>query len=131
MTIPLNKTQNTAYRVTGFMQTVQIDDKLDARFLMGIDINQKDVFGNTALHWAVHHGNLHNIKILMRHGSSLETSKGMNALFCAVLYNQIDVLSFFLEKGFDPSMEYNGLTLLKYAQRLKRTEMVDFLAHKE
>ena len=131
MTAPLQKTQNISSLMDGFMQTVQNNDKLDAGFLKGVDVNQKDYFGFTALHWAVYHSNLHNIKILLLHGSRLEASKGMNALFCAIFYDRINVLRYFIEKGFDPTMEYNGLTLQAYAQKLKRTDMITYLTTKQ
>jgi ankyrin repeat protein len=131
MTAPLQKTQNISSLMDGFMQTVQNNDDLDARFLKGVDVNQKDHFGFTALHWAVYHNNLHNIKILLLRGSRLEASRGMNALFCAIFYEKLDVLRYFIEKGFDPTMEYNGLTLQAYAQKLKRTEMLAYLRTKQ
>ena len=131
MTAPLNRIQSISYRMAGFVQTVQINDNLDARFLRGVDVNQKDYLGCTAMHWAVHHGNLYNIKVLLQHGSHLETSKGMNALFCAILYDRIGVLHYFIEKGFDLTMQYDGLTLQAYAQKLERTEMVAYLETKQ
>jgi len=128
MTAPLQKTKNSVSTIYSFIQTVQNNIDLDIRFLKGVNINQKDKFGFTAMYWAVYHSNLHNIKILLQFGSKLKVSKdGMNALFCAVFYNKMEVLRFFIEKGFEPSMKYNGLTLIEYAQKFKRTKMVAYL----
>jgi ankyrin repeat protein len=118
-------------QIKSFMQTVQENDTLQPQFLYGVDINQKDTMGCSAMYWAVYHSNLENIKILLSNGSWLETVKGVNALFCAVYYSKIEVLDYFLEKGFDPIMEYKGLTLPVYAKKLKRKSIMKLLKRRK
>jgi ankyrin repeat protein len=94
----------------------------------GVDVNKRDLFGFLALYWAIFHGNMHNVKLLLACGSTLDVSPNLSAPFCAVLYGQVEVLRFFIERGIDPSITQNGLTLLEYAARLERKEIVDYLA---
>jgi ankyrin repeat protein len=114
--------------ITDFMQTVQRDMDLQASLMGGVDVNKRDQFGFLALHWAIFHGNMHNVKLLLACGSTLDVSLNLSAPFCAVLYGQVEVLRFFIERGIDPSITQNGLTLLEYAARLERKEIVHYLA---
>ncbi len=99
--------------MTNFMQTVQCNMDLQPSMMGGVNVNQRDVFGFSALYWAIFHGNMHNVKVLLACGCTLEVSASMSAPFCAVFYGQLEVLHFFIERGIDTDITHNGLTLLE------------------
>ena len=53
--------------------------------MAGVDINQPDKYGNTALHLAVENGKLHVVRTLLAKGVNIDylNNKGENALFLA------------------------------------------------
>ena len=113
--------------ITDFMQTVQRDMDLEVSLMGGVDVNQRDVFGFSALYWAIFHGNMHNVKVLLACGCTLEVSASMSAPFCAVFYGQLEVLRFFIERGIDPNITRYGLTLLEFAKRLEHEDIFAYL----
>ena len=134
MTAPLNPIQHIAKEqdlITDFMQTVQLDYALDRSLMRWADVHQKDMSGYTALYWAIYHNNMYNLKLLLDHGSTLEVSATLNALFCAVASDNVEALAYFIDKGIDIDIKKNGRTLLEYATGLKRTEIIEYLKKME
>ena len=109
--------------VTDFMQTVQLNYDLDYRYMRGTDVHQKDSFGNTALYWAIYHHNMHNFLLLLEYGATLDVSQRVKAPFCAVLFDNLEVLNCLIGKGIDIMMEQQGETLMEYAMRLGSREV--------
>lgn len=109
--------------VTDFMQTVQLNYDLDYRYMRGTDVHQKDRGGNTALYWAIYHHNMHNFLLLLEYGATLDVSQRVKAPFCAVLFDNLEVVIYLIGKGIDIMMEQQGETLLEYALRLGSREV--------
>ena len=107
----------------GFMETVKLNFNLEIKYMPWANVKQTDESGYTALYWAIRHGNLHNVKVLLAYGSTLQVSPALTAPFCAVAYDQLGVLRYFLEKGLDPDIRNNGETLLAFACKLGRTQI--------
>lgn len=112
--------------ITDLMQTVQLNYDLNYRYMRGTDIHQKDAFGNTALYWAIYHHNMHNVILLLEHGATLEVSAGLKAPFCAVNFDNIEVLSYLIDKGIDIMMEHQGEPLYAYANRVGSREIKSY-----
>ncbi len=135
MTAPLKKiifTQIQNPIVADFMQTVQRNYALGRYLMPWADVNQKDAFGFTALYWAISHHNMYNLKLLMEHGSTLEVTSNMNALFYAIDCDNLEALKYFIEKGVDKNITRvsptgERYTLLEHAIRLKRKVISEYL----
>ena len=137
MTAPLTyskaqKTNVTPSPLAGFIDTVQMNQNLEASFMRYTDVNQKDSHGFTALYWAVSHHNMHNVELLMYFGATLEVSHNTNALFYAVECDNLEALKYFIEKGIDKNITRTSstgktYTLLAHAQRLKREAISEYL----
>jgi len=130
MTAPLNPIRNITRGqnlIMDFMQTVQLDHTLDSSLMRWADVHQEDTSGYTALYWAISHNNMHNIQLLLDHGCTLKVSATLNAPFCAVACNNLDVLAYFIDKGIDINIKKNDRTLLEFATGLRRTEIVEYL----
>jgi hypothetical protein len=112
--------------VTDFMQTVQLNYDLNDRYMRGTDTHQTDGLGHTALYWAIYHHNMHNVILLLEHGATLNVSDHMKAPFCAVNFDNLEVLIYLIEKGIDIMMEYQGETLFAYVNRLGSREMKSY-----
>ncbi len=118
--------------ITGFIDTVQMNQNLKASFMCYIDVNQKDSYGFTALYWAVSHHNMHNVELLMYFGSTLEVTNGTNALFYAIECDNLEALKYFIKVGVDKNITIKSssgktYTLLAYAQKLKRKVILEYL----
>jgi len=130
MTVRMNPIHNITggqNLITDFMQTVQLDHILDSSLIRWADVHQKDASGYTALYWAIYHNNMYNMELLLDHGCTLEVSDTLNAPFCAVACNNLEVLSYFIDKGIDINIKKNGRTLLEYATGLRRIEIIEYL----
>jgi len=135
MTAPLRKNTLPYYTnepLAEFMQTVQLNYNLQQTFMPWADVHQKDILGFTALYWAISHHNMHNLTLLMQHGSTLEVSAEKNALFYAIDCDALDALKYFIDKGIDKTISYTNpegksYTLLEHAKALKRKEIVEYL----
>ena len=135
MTAPLKK--NTCKRQTSevcldFMQTVQRNYTLNKRFIKYIDVNKKDVFGFTALYWAISHHNIYNLKLLIEHGATLQVTATMNALFYAIDCDNLEALRYFINRGIDKNITRvsntgQSYTLLEHAIRIERKVIVEYL----
>jgi len=130
MTAPLNYRSsyiNEQTLITDFMQTVQLNYDLDRNLIRLADVHQRDASGFNALYWAISHNNMHNVKLLLACGSTMDVSPTLNAPFCAIACNRIEMLSFFVNKGIDINIQRRGKTLLEFAKRLQRSEIIAYL----
>ncbi len=135
MTAPLERSifkKQDSKICVNFLQTVQRDYTLEKNLMRWAHVNQKDVFGFTALYWAISHHNMHNLKLLMDHGATLEVTSAMNALFYAVDCDNLEALKYFIGKGIDKNITRKGskgqmVTLTEHAIKLKRKVIVEFL----
>lgn len=109
--------------VADFLQTVQLNYDLDEHFMYGVDIHQKDAFGQSALYWAIYHHNMHNVKTLLNYGSTLDVAPGLKAPFCAVKFDNLEVISYLVDKGIDIHMRHSGETLVEYVREKGSCEM--------
>lgn len=115
-----------------FMKDIQGDVMLKKHHLPWINVNQEDNFGFTALYWAISHGNMHNLKLLIEHGATLQVTTTMNALFYAIDCDNLEVLKYFIERGIDKNMTRTSntgqrYTLLEHATRINRKVIVEYL----
>ena len=130
MTAPLNYRRsyiNEQTLITDFMQTVQLNYDLDINLIRLADIQQRDASGFNALYWAISYNNIHNVKLLLAYGSTMDVSPTLSAPFCAIACDRIEMLRFFMEKGIDINIKSRGKTLLAFAQGLRRMEIVLYL----
>lgn len=130
MTAPLSNI--TEALVTDFIQTVQLNKNIDNRFIQSANIQEQDSDGFYALYWAISHHNIHNVKLLIAHGSTLKVTESKNALFYAIDCDNLDALKYFIEKGIDKNITRTSITgqchtLLQYAQKLKRKVIIEYL----
>ena len=67
----------------------------------GADVNLKDEWGRTALHWAVEKENLEMVKYLVENGAdaNLLDIKGRTAFTFAVEKGNLEMVKLFIEKG--------------------------------
>ncbi len=130
MTAPLKNRSsyiNEQNLITDFMQTVQLNYDLDKMLIRLADVHQRDESGFNALYWAISHNNMHNVKLLLAYGSTMEVSPSLNAPFCAIACDRIDMLQYFVNKGIDINIKKRGRTLLEFAKGLNRIEIVAYL----
>ena len=130
MTAPLNYRSsyiNEQSLITDFMQTVQLNYDLDKMLIRLADVHQRDVSGFNALYWAISHNNMHNVKLLPAYGSTMDVSSTLNAPFCAIACDRIEMLKFFVNKGIDINIKRRGKTLLEFAKGLQRSEIIVYL----
>ena len=114
--------------VTDLIQTVQLNNNLSVMCMNNIDIQQKDRYGNTALYWAIYHHNMHNVKILLYYGCTFDVaSNAKKAPFCAVDSHNLEALRYMMYEGMDIFMEYQGESLIEYAERLGSNEIKEYI----
>lgn len=99
--------------------------------LHGVDVNQKDEYGNNALFWAIKVGSTYNANLLISFGSKLMVNSHQHALFHAIESQQHAMVVLLLEKGLDVNMtDESGKTLLMYAIEAEQFETVRYLLQK-
>lgn len=112
--------------ITDFMQTVQYNYNLNHVFMKSADVHKKDQFGNTALYWAIYHHNMYNVKLLLYFGCTLDVSQNLKAPFFAINCNNLEFIVYLVEKELDLFMEYEGETLLQYAECYGSKEIKEY-----
>jgi ankyrin repeat protein len=82
---------NAMYNGQGILHLIE-DDRRDINVLLlyGADCNKKDIYGNTALHYAAKQGYTENARVLIQYGIDMEARNEQNqtALDVARLHNQ-------------------------------------------
>lgn len=132
MTAPLSKKAKRKKLNTEFMQKMHRNHTLEKSVMPYIDVNKKDLFGFTALYWAISHNNIHNLKILMDFGATLQVTSTVNALFYTISCDNLEILKYFIEKGIDKNLSKvdtagKSYTLLEEAIKLKRMAIIEYL----
>jgi serine/threonine-protein phosphatase 6 regulatory ankyrin repeat subunit B len=111
----------------GYVQMVKILLKT------GIDINQQDSLGFTALHWAAYYGHQAVVESLLANGANigLASNTGTTALYWAALNGRQAVVELLLAHGANPNIADNtGTTALYLAALNGRQAVVEsLLAH--
>jgi len=112
-------------------------DELDSFSLLvkemlaqGLDINDQDKQGESAMHAAGFTGNLEIFKILVSNGAEIDIANenGHTPLMDAAWLGNIDILEYLLDQGADPLLKDNdGLNALKIAKRFDQAEAATFL----
>jgi len=67
----------------------------------GVNINSRNLYGETPLLWCCKEGNLEIAKVLVEHGAkiNIRDGEGNTPLHWAAEYNQHEMVSYFLSKG--------------------------------
>lgn len=84
-------------------------------------VNQLDVFGFTALDYAIQCGHTNIVKQLIQLGAKLNPqpdSKAMPTLFAAMHYSNAGIFKLLFDSGFDLSTKYQGHNWLSYYEYL-------------
>jgi ankyrin repeat protein len=97
-------------------------DRASVRELLhhGIDVNQAQVDGMTALHWAVYHDDLETAKLLLDTGADVKAANryGVTPISLACMNGNSTVVELLLQAGADPNaMLRGGETALMTAAR--------------
>ncbi len=97
----------------------------------GIEVNQRDETGATALHWAALAGHDHIVKRLIDAKADINTTEsgtGMTPLHGAARWNRLTTARLLLENGADlDARDFFGRTPLFDAMVKDRFEMLDLL----
>lgn len=96
----------------------------------GMPIDSHDVYGCTALHWAVINNCTNVINELVKHevDVNVQDSNGHTPLHRAANNNHADVTKTLLQHGADPSIEDNtGQTALDYAYEWNKEKVIPLL----
>ena len=76
----------------------------------GTDVNIKNNFGETPLHWAAYYGNNKKITQLLidaKANVNIKSHQGNTPLYWAVLHNKIDVVQLLINAGADLNIQNN------------------------
>jgi len=75
-----------------------------------VDVNVKNNYGNTALHWSAYHGNVHILRTLLRHGARVneKNSVGNTPLHDSIKAHNLECMKLLLKYGADPSIKNNN-----------------------
>jgi ankyrin repeat protein len=98
-----------------------------------VDVNKKDSYGNTALHWAVEGGHKPMIQLLLEKGADvhLQDEQGRTALHWAALKGDKIMLQLLLERGSDVAVKnYDGQIAMHLAALCGHREIVQLLLEK-
>lgn len=94
----------------------------------GVDVNALDQWGNSALHWAAHHGHHECAAALLEHGADpdlVHGNFGITALHCA---KDVSLLNLLLSHGANPyAIDQEGYSVSDWAVAAKREDVVAVL----
>ena len=94
------------------------------------DVNDPQVDGATALHWAVYQDDLETADLLIRAGAKIDVTnrEGVTPIAMASLYGNVSMINKLLKAGADAKQrDSNGQTLLMLAARNGEPEAIDVL----
>ena len=95
----------------------------------GDDVNKKDVWGNTPLHWATFNG-YEMCELLIKNGADINAKNysGQKPLYLAVSHNYLEICECLIEHGADVNAKFsNGRTPLHYAAMKNYFEICECL----
>ena len=77
--------------------------------IRNINVNVKDVSGNTPLHWAARNGHVEITRLLLQNGAEVNAKNnyGNTPLFCAAENGHIDILHLLVENGANLEAQNN------------------------
>lgn len=94
-------------------------------------INEQDLNGNTALHYAAHLGSPELVKILLEYGgdNGKQNNLGQTPLLLSIHANNIKITKVLLEKkpNYIDKIDQDGFTILHYAIQLNKYELIELL----
>ena len=94
------------------------------------DVNQAQIDGATALHWAIYRNDLETAQLLIKAGARVEakTREDITPLYMASAYGNPDLIRILLGAGADAKQKGpNGETMLMLAARSGSAESIDLL----
>ncbi len=93
------------------------------------NVNSKDIFGNTALFYAIMNQESYLVEQLIKYDASIYAIDNMNldALYYAVLVGNKDIVKAIMKKQVNLDKKYHGYTVLEYAKYTEDTEIYNIL----
>lgn len=105
------------------MNAVKNNQREEVKFLLnaGADVNAKDVYGSTPLHFATNHARSHIMELLVEYGADVnaQDKNGVTKLMQVCSYGDIEMVGYLLEHGADPIItDLFGENSMDYAKRV-------------
>jgi len=124
--------------VTILMSAVQANTPEDIKHILAypnLSVNAKDIQGNTALHYLVHHKIFDDTipNLLLNHKDidfNLTNKIGYSPLLCAIIFKRFDCANFFVDHRVDVNKTDDmGISPLILAISSEHTPLIDKLIH--
>lgn len=105
------------------MNAVKNNQREEVKFLLsaGADVNTKDVYGSTPLHFATNHARSHIMELLVEYGADVnaQDKNGVTKLMQVCSYGDIEMAGYLLEHGANPMItDLLGENSMDYAKRV-------------
>ncbi|MFR6158304.1 MAG: ankyrin repeat domain-containing protein [Blautia producta] len=88
------------------MNAVKNNQREEVKFLLnaGADVNAKDVYGSTPLHFATNYARSHIMELLVEYGADVnaQDKNGITKLMQVCSYGDIEMAGYLLEHGANP-----------------------------
>lgn len=133
----LNSGENNQYTISSYYKYSPIffairGSKLKILEMLidkGHDINFKNGFGETPLHYAVYHENIEAVKLLLQSGALfLKNKKGNTPLSQSVYADNLNLVKLLIKYGADIRVRNNdGFSLLHLAASIKKSNTLKYL----
>ena len=105
-------------------------DIIEVLIILGIDVNIKDIYGNTPLCVAAHNGHLNIVQFLVDKGAdiNIKSNQGFAPLYVAAHNGHLNIVQFLVDKGADINIKSNqGFAPLYVAAHNGHLNIVQFL----
>ncbi len=105
-------------------------DIIEVLIILGIDVNIKDIYGNTPLCVAAHNGHLNIVQFLVDKGAdiNIKSNQGFTPLYVAAHNGHLNIVQFLVDKGANINIKSNkGSTPLFVAAHNGHLNIVQFL----
>ena len=124
----MTRSMNQTYYQVDILDMAAQKLLLEEFLLKQSDTNTRDSQGRNALYWAIYHKSRHNVRLLLKYGSSLKVTPNLHALFHAIDCNDYETFAELLELGLDINMINEcGQTLLMRTIKAESVQMVRYL----
>lgn len=105
------------------MNAVKNNQREEVKFLLnaGADVNAKDVYGSTPLHFATNYARSHIMELLVEYGADVnaQDKNGITKLMQVCSYGDIEMAGYLLEHGANPMItDLLGENSMDYAKRV-------------